>query len=54
MIYLVGCKLFLVVTDHLAFIDLLKQPNDKLTYHRQVHCIEPLMSFAQGTGILNY
>ncbi len=40
MIYLVGCKYFSVVTDNSTFTYLLKQPNDNLTYHRQVHCIE--------------
>ena len=53
MIYLmIGCKCFPVVTTHATFTGLLKQPIDKLTYHRQaVHCIEPRMPFAQYTSI---
>ena len=34
--------------------DLLKHPNDKLTYHRQILLVEPLMPFAQHASILYY
>ena len=47
MIYLVGCKCFLDVTDHGTLPHLVKQPIDKLTY-RQVHFVEPLMSLLIG------
>ena len=34
--YLLGCKCFSVVTNHVTLVHLLKQPSDKLTY-RQTH-----------------
>jgi hypothetical protein len=50
-LYLLGCKCFLVVTDHATLAYLLKQSSDKLT-DRQVHWAERLMPFAQNMSIL--
>jgi len=51
IIFLIGCKCFSVVIDHATFNSWLKQPNDRLA-NRQVHYVEPLMSFPQCTSIL--
>ena len=50
-VYLLGCKLFLVVTDHATLAHLLKQPSDKLT-DRQIHWVERQMPFAICMSIL--
>jgi hypothetical protein len=51
-VYLLGCKCFSVVTDHVTLVDLLiKQSSGKLTYW-QSHWVEKLMPYANAMRIL--
>jgi hypothetical protein len=50
-VYLLGCKCFLVITDHATLVHLLKQTSDKLT-DRQSHWVEQLMPYANEMRIL--
>ncbi len=49
--YLLGCKCFLVVTEHATRVHLLKQTSDKLT-SQQSHWVGKLMPHANETRIL--
>ena len=49
--YLLGCKHFSVVTDHVTLTHLLKQTSDKLA-DRQVHWVKRLMPFAHCMSVI--